>query len=56
MRRIHWELDDVHLSDTHGSIRVNQRFHVALDITISIRLNAEREAPTHYRHGIRRAW
>jgi len=52
VRRIHWELEAVRLSDTHG---LNQTFHIALDMTISIRLNPEREVSNHCRHGIRRA-
>jgi hypothetical protein len=55
MRRIHWELEDVRLSDTHWPMRVNQMFRIALDITISIRVEEKRDAPTHCRHGTRKA-
>jgi hypothetical protein len=54
-RRIYWELEDVRLSDTHGPMRVNQAFHIALDITISTGVNKGREVPTHCRHGKRKA-
>jgi hypothetical protein len=55
MRRIHWELEDVHLSDTHCPMRVYQTFHIALYIIIGVRADEERDALTHCRHGTRRA-
>jgi hypothetical protein len=54
-RRVHWELEDARLFDAYESMRASWTVPIALDVTVSIKGNKEREALTHCPYGIRKA-